>query len=238
MIRILTLFKIVAASTSYNLSEYRVCMTAEESARAFAALSNDARDKKISEVVIFLKSESDESTGSPRDFGTALLESGYFDEFMSLTDREFYKVWEMFDNRAGCGIDLDAIFELINLSDDVLPIRLQLYWGAGRYDVESLFGFVFGRDFKDLGSENFRNSIYQYLLKYNQFSRPQYFKDYIPFAALVLKDIYGEERVIEILNRVVSESLISSLGFIRLIKSDQDFRKVPLAWATEMVSND
>lgn len=210
-------------------------MTASESARAFAALSESDREKAVSETCSMLR---DKCRGSylrstiPK-FALSLHETGHLDDFKALGE-DFWSVWKLWNKH----VDLDTGFALIGIEPNLEPGP----FGVTRYLDFSYFDefyMGFASIFRNNGSDSFKKAIHRYFVRYGSINdddkNPQY-DPYLTYAAVILMRKHGEETVIDMLDRITRETPLSAIDFIRLVQSDQDFSNIPLVWALEIVS--
>lgn len=216
-------------------------MTASESARAFIALSKEERDQKVTDTRTMLESICGNSylRSTSLNFAIDLLMSGRIADFRSLGD-DFRTVWKLWEK----GVDLDAGFALIALDPNLEPQRFEVPRNRDFQNFQHAYD-SFTAFFRNAGSEEFLRSIYNYFVKYggirdkrNIVLEESQCDTYLTYAAVILMRQHGEEKVIEVLDRINREGALPVLDFIRLVKTDQDFSKVTLSWAAEVVRDD
>lgn len=57
-------------------------------------------------------------------------------------------------------------------------------------------------------------------------------------SAVILKNVYGEEKVTSLIEQMIRENPVSTLDFIRLVQSDLDTSTMPLSWVVQVINEE
>lgn len=221
-------------------------LTAENArdAQSFASLNRAQREKQIREAVETIQrlpsGNGAHRYQGVRNFAERLLTIGRFADYYNFTEERRSALL----NIVNTGADFEIFFVLNDIEEGMEPILFFASYNRFK-DFQYDYIEVFEHLFEDIGSEEFQQSIYQYLFKY---SRRVWNKDsdsyedptdlqplFIPQSAVMLKERYGEKRVKSFLDRMVSDSPVSAVEFVRLVQSGVDFKDYPMAWAVTLV---
>lgn len=220
--------------------------SATESARAFAALSESEQDQRSFEAAKKIYRNPGIKSGfmfaTITEFTSTLFAIGRFEEYETFSNPKKYDLVDSFY----MGFEMETFF-LIN---DLKPGIEILSFSFDKYErpeeFESKYTAKFEPIFQDLGSDIFRNSLFRYFAKYGEEtvwseeyeeweSLPNSSDPYITQSALTLKGIYGEEKVVNILDKIIADNSVSALDFIRLVTSKNDYTDYPLSWAMQVI---
>lgn len=231
---------------------------------------NDDLDSTIYRVSATIERVGDYTSEADRGNLSTLRN---IEQFVRLVSKETY--WKSFlhmpDEKK---VDLFVICEgseslnlcmtLNALKPESKPQHFSAYKSSTFTDFKNLLVSVFTESFSDLGSDHFQSRLHQYFVVHglDPASKHSVETGYVPrgrydslmtHSALVLKDIYGEQKVIDLLDRVIEETplrpkgddgsrypevdplTISALDFTLLIQSDIDYSEIPLSWAVKLL---
>lgn len=215
-------------------------MTASESAREFAALSASEKSQKIADTRAMLKDKCGNSylRSTISNFSVDLLLAGRVEDFEELGS-DFLTVWKLWEK----GVDLDTGFALVALDPNLEPLRFEVARDRDFQNFQQTYT-RFTEIFRNAGSDEFIWSLYKYSVRYGGLTGEsnQPIKDsqcdlFLPYAAVILMRKHGEDKVIELLDRMTKEAPLPVLAFIRLVETDHDFQDITLSWAAEIVSS-
>lgn len=218
-----------------------------KSALGFAELSEDEREQKIMNAakICYLDKVLREAYEffTIVDFMTVMFSIGRFTEFDNLSDSKKDDYIHSFS----IGYEVETFFLLNDLKPDVKRVSFNMA-RHGTFEVfDKNFDEKYASMFTDLGSINFRNAICQYFRKYGAGSKidksGRYYIDlgredsFMGLACLVLLQVYGEEKVLKILNRITKEDFLSARDFILLVMSENDYTEYPLVWVAQIIGD-
>lgn len=214
---------------------------------------------------VILANDNDVSNGFLYRMNTrirSVFRSGYREELLALLDS--FKNHMLHDYVSTSDINLG--FGLLRLKSEILPVTFTFRKKESIQKFETKFSQYFSEHFSDLGSKAFIEKLHSYFYIHGsaQMLDPKFPSDcdlfdgradsHMAYTALVLKDIYGEKKVIDFLERVITEMPVNSpvtqmhvtgvddpmkiraVDMLRIIQSDIDFSETPLHWAAKIVS--
>lgn len=199
-----------------------------EAAQSFTELTLEEKNRKIEEVAEIFNSE----TNRINTFGLAadFLKEGLFDDLL-----KFSRHYEKIDLLTYRGLGPKTALALVLIDQTTCPfycsIRIE---GSARIFARKLRGMPGYHKFT--ADQDVVAAIYRYCCEFfgqriGVRSRIVHYAYYIPYAALVLQETYGKERVITLLDKMIEEQGLEVLDFIRIIESDVDLSNTPLSWA-------
>lgn len=220
--------------------------TAEDAALAFERMSEYAREQKVLVVGTSLMILDGRKTSvGPLGFeklAEALLKEGRLEQYYNFdADRRLVVIHTFFS---------DTPIEILFLLDDIKPgVEFTRFIEDRSIDFEefeSSLRYQFGSSFQSFGTDEFLESLHNY---FEVFGGEQYpdlngravtvddnSDEYMMLAAFSLCEIYGQEKVMTLFDRMVREnSPISSLEFINLITSTTDYSNYPINWARNLI---
>lgn len=185
---------------------------------------------------------------------------GYREELLKLPDS--FKRY-MIENYVDPS-NIDLGFGLLRLKPDVLPISFRCLKQDPFKKFEMEFSTNFAQHFIDLGSVEFLKKMHSYYVTHGE-SRdwdadsesyiPFHgrFDRYMAYTILVLKDAYGEQKVMDFLDRLITEIpahdvvsgsiedtvdplTVRAVDALRIVQSDVDFSETPLHWAIQIAA--
>lgn len=221
------------------------------SAQTFRALSEDECGRIITEKLTDPDLEdlyAEISRDAVRSFVRDMLENGRFErfsEFAVLRKRSFAILHST-------GSDCELLFLLDEMEPDV-PIQLMQ---MGSSDPFVVFRETMTFHMGDVGSEKLQKTLHQYFVTYGEQDYEEdeddeddgtgsYFDDddwpvtdedtHMAQTAIMLSRVYGEDKVIQLLERVNSGDNISALEFLKIIQSGTEpLADAPLSWSAEL----
>lgn len=153
-----------------------------------------------------------------------LFHADLFDFYMSLDPDGMYWFCKLWDDEYSLE-DIEAIFAL----PFGPPTDHDHFFSALNWRVfETTWAGHFRRYEKPMGSERLRKSAFRFLKFHEDSNNRLYYSMFVIFA---LKDIVGEDRVIEIMDRGEEFKEMREGDIIRLAKAEQELVGVPLSWA-------
>lgn len=189
-----------------------------------------------------------------------VFRKGYREELLQLPDTFKFYMMENFEEPDR----IDLGFGLLRLKPDVLPIRFK-YMQQDPFEKFKLqISGRFSEHFNDLGSDDFLERLHSYFDTHGN-SRGWYpvretygtyegrSDENMTYTALVLKDEYGEKKVMDFLDRLITEMpandapadqvigaddpyAVKAVDALRIIQSDVDFSEMPLYWAIHLAA--
>lgn len=189
---------------------------------------------------------------------------GYREELLKLTDS--FKLYMLETHFTPSQIDLG--FGLLRLKPGVLPISFRFLKHDSFGKFEQDLYVTFSEHFAELGSVDFRKKLYAYFATHGQdrewdhdsltyISLPGRCERYMAHTALALKDVYGEKKLINFLDRLINEIppldtvnfnvehfkegstdplTIRAVDMLRIIQSGVDLSEAPLHWARQIAA--
>lgn len=226
---------------------HAVSNEATESAQAFASLNYFERNqmvqnatKKLSELHYSDISLIDEAF---EEFAKRLLESGRFNTYLTFNVDRRLHILDAFIY----DVPIETFFLLDEMKQgvDFTVFTEDRNISFQEFDTELLHRF--DRDFSNLGTDDFRQKLHEYFAKFGYWVEyhANFHQDVthsgtddenMALAAFVLRRVYGEKKVMLLLEKMISENHpIRALDFIKLIKSGIEYKEYPLSWAITLI---
>lgn len=188
-------------------------------------------------------------------FVRRVFTEGYQEDFLRMSDDQkldLYRSCNSFNS-------LDFYMKLYALKPGFLPQSFSANDDNTLDEFKAYLSEKLSSSFLDLGSEKFQSSLHRYFTIHGLSSNSEtqlysygHFDHLLTYTALLLKDIYGEERILDLLDRVIDETplrpvdddgkyppidsmKISALDFMRIIQSGIDFNGMLLRWTIELI---
>lgn len=219
---------------------------AEHEALAFERMSEYAREKEVVVVgtSLMILDGRKTSVGALgfEELAEALLKEGRLEQYNNFdANRRLVVIHTFFS---------DTPIETLFLLDDIKPgMEFTRFIEDRSIDFEgfeSSLRYRFGSSFQSFGTDEFLESLHNY---FETFGGEQYSDlsgrvvsidsradEYMMLAAFSLREVYGEEKVMTLVDRMVREnSPIPSIEFITLIKSTTDYSNYPINWARNLI---
>lgn len=196
---------------------------------------------------------------SIEEFVQRVFADGHQAAFLSMSDDQkvdLYRSCSKFNS-------LSFYMKLYELKPGFLPKAFTANTNNTFDEFTAYLSEELSRSFSNLGSEKFQSSLHRYFTihgigTYNSETQlyPYGHHDHLlTYTALLLKDIYGEEKILDLLDRVIGETPLrpvdddgrgyaptdhDKLGasdFMLIVQSEIDFSEVLLRWIVELLPN-
>lgn len=216
---------------------------------------------------VILANDNDVSNGFLYRMNTqirSVFRSGYREELLALSDS--FKNHMLQDYVSTSDINLG--FGLLRLKSDSLPITFTFRKRESLQKFETKVSQYFSEHFSDLGSKAFIEKLHSYFYIHGsaEMLDPKASSDHnilfegfdgradyhMAYTALVLKDVYGEKKMTDFLERIITEMppynptkvrqgadvedpmKVRAVDMLRIVQSDIDFSETPLHWAAQI----
>lgn len=186
------------------------------------------------------------SADETRKFINQMLDTGRFErfgEFDVIRKRSFAILHST-------GSDCELLFRLDELEPDA-PIQLAQ---MGNSDPFNVFHEAMTFHFGDIGTEELQRSLHQYFVTYGVAEDDEEDEDgdysnswddeewpvtnedsHMAQTVLMLSRVYGDSKIISLLDRVNSGDNITALEFLKIIQSDVEILEdAPLSWSASL----
>lgn len=225
---------------------------AAESARAFAEMSEHSQVQCIDVTTTNLMLLDNRNVNLTREafekVAEELLSSGYLEAFTGFGLEQRICVMQEF---LSYSTPIELFILLHEMKNDVQfqTFREGQVTSFQEFDTNffDLFFRRFDSKFSNPGTEDFHRVLHRYFEEFGgreeidpttgmMMQRSGQADKYMAMTALVMRSVYGERRVMLLLDKMIRDRCpIRALDFIKLIKSNAEYSRYPLAWAVALV---
>lgn len=214
--------------------------------RAFESKSEQAQEHEVLVTATSLMLLDNRNVSLAREgfeaIARELLRIGRVRHFINLQENRRIRVIDTYFSST----PIETLFLINDAKQDVEFVLFMEDKHISFEEFDTELFHHFDRSFRNFGSDDFRKSLYRYFQAYgtngfvnkngNVVTASGAADEYMALASFVFRQVYGEEKVMNLLDRTVRErSPIRALDFIKLIKSRDGYSQYPLTWAVTLV---